>query len=105
MSNTTTQSNPDLRNVAKNEAPTTEKARARAHDAVDGAADRAGEVERKVRDEAAEAQVKLREKKAAATEQFEDSLSRLESFIQQRPMTAAGIAFAAGVLASRLMRS
>lgn len=87
------------------EAPTTEKARVRAHDAVDSAADRAENVERKIREEAAQAQVKLAEKKESAAEQFEDSISRVESFIRKRPMTAAGIAFAAGILASRLTRS
>lgn len=90
---------------ANTEAPTTEKARVRAHDAVDSTADRAENVERKIREEAAQAQVKLAEKKESAAEQFEDSISRLESFIRKRPMTAAGIAFAAGILASRLTRS
>jgi len=33
------------------------------------------------------------------------SLERVESFIRSRPMTAAGIAFAAGVLTARLMRN
>lgn len=87
-----------------NGAPTTEKARVMAHEAVDSAAGRVEDVERRIREEAAEAQVKLNETKQAATEQFEHSLARVESFIRQRPMTAAGIAFAAGILASRLAR-
>lgn len=87
-----------------NGAPTTEKARVKAHAAVESAAARVEDVERRIREEAGEAQVKLTETKEAATEQFDDSLARVESFIKRRPMTAAGIAFAAGILASRLAR-
>lgn len=87
-----------------NGAPTTEKVRVKAHEAVDSAAARVEDVERRIREEATEAQVKLTETKEAATEQFEASLARVESFIRKRPMTAAGIAFAAGILASRLAR-
>jgi ElaB/YqjD/DUF883 family membrane-anchored ribosome-binding protein len=78
--------------------------RVKAHEAVDSAATRAEEVERRIREDAAEAQVRLTEAKEAATGQFEDSLARVESFIRKRPMTAAGIAFAAGILATRLVR-
>lgn len=85
-----------------NGAPSTEKARVKAHEAVDSAAARVEDVERRIREEAGEAQVTLTEKKEAATEKFDDSLARVESFIRKRPMTAAGIAFAAGILASRL---
>jgi ElaB/YqjD/DUF883 family membrane-anchored ribosome-binding protein len=87
-----------------NGAPTTEQVRVKAHEAIDSAAARAEDVERRIREEAAEAQVKLTETKAAAAGQLEDSLARVESFIRKRPMTAAGIAFAAGILASRLAR-
>jgi ElaB/YqjD/DUF883 family membrane-anchored ribosome-binding protein len=87
------------------DTPTTEKARERAHGVVDSAAARAEPLERRVRAEAASAQERLRETKDAAAERVEDSLTRLEAFIKERPMTAAGIAFAAGILASRLMRS
>jgi ElaB/YqjD/DUF883 family membrane-anchored ribosome-binding protein len=87
------------------DTPTVEKARERAHEAVDSAAARAEPLERRVRSEATSAQQKLHETKEAATGKVEDSLASLESFIKARPMTAAGIAFAAGILASRLMRS
>ena len=87
-----------------NGAPTTEKVRVKAHEAVDSAASRVEDVERRIREEAAEAQVKLAETKEVATEQFENSLAQMESFIRKRPMTAAGIAFAAGILVSRLVR-
>jgi ElaB/YqjD/DUF883 family membrane-anchored ribosome-binding protein len=90
--------------VRSNGAPTTERVRLKAHEAVDSAAARAEDVERRIREEAAEAQVKLTETKEAATGQFEESLARVESFIRKRPMTAAGIAFAAGILVSRLAR-
>ncbi len=40
----------------------------------------------------------------AAQEKFEDSLDSLESFVKEKPLTACGIAFAAGILASIYMR-
>lgn len=88
----------------QNEASTTEKMRLKAHQAVDGAADRAVNVERKLRDEAAVAQVKLGEKKEAAQEQLEETMASLEAYIRQNPMKAAGIAFGAGLVVSRLLR-
>lgn len=87
------------------DAPATEKARERAHQGIDSAAERAANVERRIREEAADARETMREKKAAATEQVDQSLAQVESFIRERPMTAAGIAFAAGILASRLLRN
>lgn len=106
MSNSTQATKSNIQAADRSgEAPTTEKARDRAHQAVDGAADRATGVERRIREEAADAQEKFHQTKEAATQQVEDSLTRVESFIKSRPMTAAGIAFAAGILASRLMRS
>jgi ElaB/YqjD/DUF883 family membrane-anchored ribosome-binding protein len=87
------------------DAPATEKARERAHETIDSAAARAAQVERRIREETAGVQETLREKQAAAAEQVDHSLERVESFIRARPMIAAGIAFAAGVLASRLLRN
>lgn len=106
MSNSTQatqKTTPASKNVT--DAPTTEKVREVAHEAIDNAATRAEPVERRIRDGAADAQEKFHEKKEAAAEQIEDSLASVESFIKARPMTAAGIAFAAGILASRLLRS
>lgn len=37
-------------------------------------------------------------------EQLESSLARAEQFVREKPVTAAGIAFAAGILASSLIR-
>ena len=39
-----------------------------------------------------------------AGEQLERSLAQLESFVKERPLAATGIAFAAGVLATALLR-
>ena len=87
------------------DSPATDKVRERAHQGIDSAAEHAANVERRIRAQAADAQETLLEKKAAAVEQADHSLERVESFIRARPMTAAGIAFAAGILASRLLRS
>jgi ElaB/YqjD/DUF883 family membrane-anchored ribosome-binding protein len=86
------------------DAPVTDRAAERAHETIDSAAARAATVERRIRDEAAGARETLQERKTAAAAQVDDSLARVESFIRERPMTAAGIAFAAGVLVSRLLR-
>lgn len=37
-------------------------------------------------------------------EQLESSLSRAEAFVREQPVTAAGLAFAAGILVSSLIR-
>jgi len=85
-------------------APTTDKLRESTHEIVDNVADRAEGVEEKVRTKSAQAREQLSEKKEAAAEQIEGSVARVETFIKDRPLAAAGIAFAAGVFASRMMR-
>lgn len=85
-------------------APTTDKLRESSHEIVDNVADRAEGVEETVRAKSAQAKEQLNEKKEAASEQVEHSVARVETFIKERPLAAAGIAFAAGVFASRMMR-
>jgi ElaB/YqjD/DUF883 family membrane-anchored ribosome-binding protein len=47
---------------------------------------------------------KLEESQEAATAQVDKSLAKLETFVKGRPIAAAGIAFAAGVLATAWLR-
>ena len=75
-----------------------------AHEAVDSAAARAEELEHTLRDKAGQAGDKLEASQKRAAEQIDRQVAELERFVQRRPMAAAGIAFAAGVLATALVR-
>lgn len=88
-------------NSSKN---TTKRVASSAHGLIDDAATKAEEVEAKLRVKAHQAGQKIEASQEAAMEQFEHSLEKVELFVKRRPMTAAGIAFAAGVLASSLLR-
>lgn len=75
-----------------------------AHDAIDSAANSAEKVERKVRKGVADANETFEKSHEAASDQIRQSVDSLESFVQKRPVAAAGIAFAAGALATVLLR-
>lgn len=75
-----------------------------AHSFIDDAAAKAEEAERQLRKKAAMAGEKYESTKESANEQVEQSLAKVENYVRQRPLTAAGIAFAAGIVASSLLR-
>lgn len=75
-----------------------------AHDLIDDTAEKAENVELRLREKAAVAGDKLEATKDTASEQVEQSLARVESFVNEKPLTAAGIAFAAGVVATSILR-
>jgi ElaB/YqjD/DUF883 family membrane-anchored ribosome-binding protein len=75
-----------------------------AHDTIDSAAAKVEDLEVHLRAGAVKAGTKLDASQEAATAQVEKSLAKLESFVKGRPVAAAGIAFAAGVLATALLR-
>lgn len=75
-----------------------------AHEAIDEGADRAEKLERQLRSKAGEAGERVEASQAAAAAKIEDSMDRLEAFVKERPIAATGIAFAAGVLATVLLR-
>ena len=85
-------------------APTTRKVASVAHDAIDSAAATAEQAEQKVREGVHEAGEALEKSQARATEQIEDSIASIESFVRKRPVAAAGIAFAVGALATAVLR-
>jgi len=68
---------------------TTEKLADKAHDAVDSAAEKATHAEEKMRDVAAQGQ---------------DVLKAVSSYVKENPLTALGLAFAAGTIFSSLTR-
>ncbi len=88
---------------ARPAAPTTDKLRETSHEFVDDVADRAESVEEKVRTQSARASEQMHEQKEAVADQVQASRGQIERFIKDRPLAAAGIAFAAGVFASRMM--
>lgn len=85
-------------------APTSRRVSAIAHEAIDSASERAEQVEKKLREEAGRIAEKSSETAAEAKKRLDDSISGLDKFIRQRPFTAAGIAFAAGVVGALLIK-
>lgn len=92
------------KNPSTDEAPTTEKARRAAHEAVDAASGKASDFERKVRDESEKIGKKLSEEREEVTESVEETLKKVEGYIRKEPVKAAGMAFAAGALAALILR-
>jgi ElaB/YqjD/DUF883 family membrane-anchored ribosome-binding protein len=75
-----------------------------AHDTVDSMAERAQRAEREVRGAAARTAEQARQLQEDATERAEQTLRRAGSYVENNPLAFAGIAFAAGVLLSTLLR-
>jgi ElaB/YqjD/DUF883 family membrane-anchored ribosome-binding protein len=83
---------------------TTERVAAKAHDTVDGLAQRAERVEREVRVAAARTAEHARDLQERATASAEQGARRVANYVETNPLTCVGIAFAAGVLFSTLLR-
>jgi ElaB/YqjD/DUF883 family membrane-anchored ribosome-binding protein len=100
--------NPDLgsnfETPASTNPSTTRKVADAAHKAIDQSADRAEDVERRLREKAGRAQERVGASQKAAGAQLERSLDQLEMFVRERPLTATGIAFAAGIVAAAILR-
>jgi len=86
------------------EPSTTERVADKAHAAIDSTAEKAEDLEKSARRNAEQTREKLSEKGHAAADTLQDSLSEVQNFVKERPIAAAGIAFAAGIVASRLLR-
>ncbi len=68
---------------------TTEKVADKAHDAVDSAAEKAARAEERLRE---------------ATEQGHDVITAVTEYVKENPLTALGLAFAAGTIFSSMTR-
>jgi ElaB/YqjD/DUF883 family membrane-anchored ribosome-binding protein len=78
----------------------TDRLAAKAHETVDHVADRAAQAEREVRDAAARTAERVRDASASA----EQGMRRLAAYLESNPVTCVGLAFAAGMLVSSLLR-
>lgn len=85
-------------------APTSKRVSSIAHDAIDSASGKAEEVEVKIRAEAERLAKKSGRTADEVKKSFDANLSKFEGFIREKPLAAAGIAFAAGALGALLMK-
>lgn len=82
----------------------TQRVAERAHQTIDRAAEVASEAEETVRGTAARAAEKLKVSEERAAETLEDGVERVRTYVERNPLTSAGIAFAAGLVVSVLLR-
>jgi ElaB/YqjD/DUF883 family membrane-anchored ribosome-binding protein len=88
----------------KDEAITTTQTAERVHDIVDGVADRAAELEKKARAGIDVADKKAQEARSEIEREARQAAGSIENFIKKQPVTTAALAFAAGVVATVLLR-
>ena len=86
------------------QAQTTEHLSQAAHETIDRAARGAAKVESSLRESASHAGEQAKATKERAAVQFDSALKRLDAFMHEHPVSAAGVAFAAGMLLSSLLR-
>lgn len=75
-----------------------------AHRAVDNVASHLADAERKLRSEATNKEEALRDAAGKASDKATELKAKTSNYINENPMAAAGIAFAAGILFSAWMR-
>ncbi|WP_019677064.1 hypothetical protein [Arsukibacterium perlucidum] len=85
-------------------SPVTERASEAAHHAVDSMAEKAATAEDSLRRTAASSKATIDQKQEELKMQMQSSYERSKQFAQENPLAAAGIAFAAGMLVSALLR-
>lgn len=83
--------------------PTTDTVADAAHGAVDRAAEGAAKAEERIRERAAASERQLREKSAEARASTERAIDHMRQYTQDNPLAAAAIAFAAGLVVSRIL--
>jgi ElaB/YqjD/DUF883 family membrane-anchored ribosome-binding protein len=78
--------------------PTTERVAALAHETIDRVAETAKPAEHRVRSAAATAAEAAKRAQDQAVEAAGENLRKVRSYMEQNPLTTAGVAFAAGAL-------
>lgn len=86
------------------DTPVTDKARHFAEDALDAASETAGSFERSLRHEREKVGKEVHERRREISEQLDETLADVEGYIRKRPVAAAGMAFAAGLLTALILR-
>ena len=94
----------DVMDKGNRNSGTTQRVAERAHQTIDRAAEVAADAEQSLRAGAARAGERLRETEARAAETLDDSMDRIRNYVEKNPLASAGIAFAAGLLVSALLR-
>ncbi|KKO47142.1 hypothetical protein WG68_00345 [Arsukibacterium ikkense] len=85
-------------------SPVTERASEAAHHAVDAMAEKAATAEDTIRRTAASSKETIDQKQEELKLQMQSTYERGKQFTKENPVVAAGIAFAAGMLVSALLR-
>jgi ElaB/YqjD/DUF883 family membrane-anchored ribosome-binding protein len=85
-------------------ASATDRLASMAHDTLDRVTPKANRAEHEVRNAAARTTESVKHLQEQAVEAAEEGLRQARSYIASNPLTTAGIAFAAGVLLSALIR-
>lgn len=75
-----------------------------AHETVDKVADTARSAEQQARGAASRAADKAREAEGRMRTAADEGLTTIRSYVEQNPLASAGIAFAAGIVVSSLLR-
>jgi ElaB/YqjD/DUF883 family membrane-anchored ribosome-binding protein len=88
----------------QSDTPVTDKARHFAEEALEAASETAGNFERKLRDEREHVSDEVGERRREVGEQLDETLADVEGYIRSRPVAAAGMAFAAGLLTALILR-
>ena len=88
----------------RHQAPTSDHLAAKMHETVDRVADTARNAEQQIRSRAADLGERAREQEERALKAAQANLQKATSYVQENPLTSAGIAFVAGLLVSGLMR-
>lgn len=101
---TTSNSKTDPQSQANVEAPFTDKATSAAHDAVDAISSRAATAESSVRQGASSSAQTLSEKQLEARIKLAEYSGKTRKLASENPLATAGIAFAAGMLVTSLLR-
>lgn len=83
---------------------TTQRVAEKAHETVDQVAARAATAEERIREQASAADERLREGATHARERSDELISTVTRFVRENPLTAIGLAFAAGSLFSSFTR-
>jgi len=92
------------RNGGSDENPMTDRLTAMAHETVDQVSTAASRAEQQVRGAAARTAEQAKEYTDQAAELADEGVTKVKSYVETNPLMAAGIAFAAGVIISSLIR-